>query len=253
MKHTYGWIKQPEDSRDHKYSESKFCKAMELPKLTDLREVDSEILDQSTLGSCTANGIGGAINFIQKGSSPISSFMASRLFIYFNERSAEGTIDQDSGANIRDGISSVVNQGICSENLWPYDVSQFAVVPSQEAYDAALKDVVTNYLSLDSATDIKNCLASGFPVVFGITVFASFESPEVATSGIIPVPAQNEEILGGHCMKIVGYDDDNQWWIVANSWGTSWGKSGYCFLPYEYMAKEGSDFWTIRKDTGETA
>lgn len=245
MNYKYGWKKQPEDSRDRKYSDSKFFKVMELPKSEDLRNVDSIILDQGQLGSCTGNGIVGLINFIQK------PFLGSRLFIYYNEREMEGTVDEDSGANIRDGISSVVKQGVCSEDMVPYDISQFTTKPSQEAYDAALKDVVTDYLALNGLAEIKNCLASGFPVVFGTEVYESFESPEVAQSGIIPMPAENEQLLGGHCMKIVGYDDEKSVFIVANSWGNSWGQSGYCEIPYAYIEKYASDFWTIRKDSGE--
>lgn len=241
----YGWIKNKPDSRDRKYSDSKFFKVMELPRAEDLRSVDSAILDQGQLGSCTGNGIAGCINFIQK------LFMASRLFIYFNERTIEGTVDQDSGANIRDGISSVVKQGVCSEDVWPYDINQFTVTPPPEAYDAALKDVVTDYLAINSVAEIKNCLVSGFPVVFGMTVYESFESPDVASSGVVPMPAHHEQELGGHCMKIVGYDDSKSCFIVANSWGTGWGASGYCFIPYAYIEKYASDFWTIRKDTGE--
>ena len=245
MNRKYGWKKQPEDTRDHKYELSKYFKVMELPPLVDLRPVDSPIMDQGELGSCTGNGIAGCINFIQKG------FMASRLFIYYNERVIEGTVDQDAGANIRDGIISVVQQGVCSEEVVPYDISQFAVQPSQEAYAAALKDVVTEYLALNTIADIKNCLAQGFPVVCGITVFESFESAQVATTGIVPMPEESEQILGGHCIKIVGYDDVNQRVICANSWGTGWGEFGYFTLPYAYIQAYGSDFWTIRKDTGE--
>jgi len=240
MNRKYGWLKQREDSRDHKYNVSKFFKVMELPPSVDLRPVDSPILDQGELGSCTGNGIAGCINFIQKG------FFASRLFIYYNERAIEGTTNKDSGANIRDGINSVVKQGACSEDIVPYDISQFTVKPSQEAYDNALKDVVTEYLALEGVEDIKNCLAQGFPVVCGITVFESFESAQVATTGIVPIPEPSEQELGGHCVKIVGYDDSNQRFIVANSWGTGWGEFGYFTIPYAYIEKYGSDFWTIR-------
>lgn len=245
MKHKYGWLKQKPDSRDRKFSDSKYFKVMELPESVDFRSVDSPVLDQGQLGSCTANGIAGCINFIQKG------FSASRLFIYYNERAIEGTIDQDSGANIRDGISSVVNQGICSEDIVPYDISQFTVKPSDGAYAMALKDVVTEYLALNTLIDMKNCLASGFVFTFGIDVYESFESEEVAATGIVPMPKEGEQLLGGHCVKAVGYDNKLKHFICVNSWGNSWGASGYFFLPYAYMEKYGSDAWNIQKDTGE--
>jgi C1A family cysteine protease len=241
----YGWKKNPDGLVLPKYSESKFFKVMELPSSVDLRSSDSPILDQGQLGSCTANGIGGCINFIQRG------FMASRLFIYFNERLSEGTIGDDAGANIADGITSVQTQGVCDESIWPYDISQFTTPPPASAYEVALKDIVTDYLSCSTVLEIKNCLASGFPVVFGMTVFASFESEETASTGVVPMPAEGEEQLGGHCMKIVGYDDANARVIVANSWGTGWGDKGYCYIPYAFIDAYASDFGTIRRDTGE--
>ena len=48
-------------------------------------------------------------------------------------------------------------------------------------------------------------------------------------------------------MKIVGYDDTKSWFIVANSWGKGWGDKGYCYIPYEFMQENGSDYWTIRQ------
>ena len=222
---------------------------MELAPLVDLRGVDSVILDQSQLGSCTGNGIAGCINFLHKS----TGTLFSRLFIYYNERAAEGTINQDSGANINDGIASVKNQGVCPEIVWPYDITQFTVKPSDDAYAQALKDLVTDYLQVNSIVEVKTCLAAGFPVVFGINIFESFEDTHVASSGHVPVPQSNEQCIGGHCMKIVGYDDVNQWFIVANSWGTYWGDKGYCYIPYQYVSTDGSDFATIRKDTGEVS
>ena len=239
-KHSYGWKPQLKDSRDKKYSDSKYFKVLHLPSSVDLRNVDSPILDQGQLGSCTGNGIAGCINFLIKQ-------LVSRLFIYYNERWIEHTIDQDAGANIRDGIKSVVKWGVPLEALWPYVISMFTIKPSANAYKAAKLDQVIEYVALNSITEIKNCLAEGFPVVFGTTLYESFESPDVASTGIVPEPQADESVIGGHCMKIVGYDDVKQRFIVANSWNTSWGDLGYCYIKYSYIEANASDFWTIRK------
>jgi C1A family cysteine protease len=67
---------------------------------------------------------------------------------------------------------------------------------------------------------MQGCLASGYPFVFGFTVYESFESDTVAQTGIVPMPAQGEQVLGGHCVVAVGYDDTQRRFIVRNSWGT---------------------------------
>ena len=94
----------------------------------------------------------------------------------------------------------------------------------------------------------KGCLASGYPFVFGFSVYASFESAAVATTGHAPMPKPKEALLGGHAVGAVGYDDAKQWFIARNSWGPKWGLAGYFTLPYEYLLDENlsDDFWTIR-------
>lgn len=240
-KYKYGW----RPSKPHSAKKYSVCHTTmpTLPPLVDLRPVDCPIYDQTTLGSCTANGTGAAIQFIQKNLTP------SRLYIYWNERNIEGTVNQDAGGEIHDAIQSVVKYGVCSENLWPYDVNQFAVKPPQACYDAAKLDFVTDYFELETLEDIKQCLSAGFPVVFGITLYESFESDDVARTGLVPIPKPWEEVIGGHCMEIVGYDENKQIFIVRNSWGKSWAVDGYCYVPYQMIQDFASDFWTIRKDS----
>jgi C1A family cysteine protease len=91
-------------------------------------------------------------------------------------------------------------------------------------------------------------LASGYPFVFGFSVYQSFESPQVAKTGHVPMPAPTEKQIGGHAVVAVGYDDSNQWFLVRNSWGASWGMKGYFSIPYSYLTDNNlsDDFWTIR-------
>jgi len=220
-----------------------------LPSSADLRPHCPPVYDQGQLGSCTANAIAGALQFdeIKEHKNGLST--PSRLFIYYNERVIEGTVTSDSGAQLRDGVKTVAKQGICPEKVWPYDISKFAVKPPTLAYKDAAKDKATNYLRLSQAANqLKGCLASGYPFVFGFTVYESFESADVSKTGIVPMPSPNEAVLGGHAVCAVGYDDAQQRFIVRNSWGTEWGMKGYCTMPYTYLLDPNlaSDFWTIR-------
>jgi len=94
---------------------------------------------------------------------------------------------------------------------------------------------------------MKACLAAGNPFVFGFTVYDSFETQEVANTGVVPMPGRNESVLGGHAVTCVGYDDSTQRFIVRNSWGTSWGQAGYFTMPYAYLLDDNlsDDFWVI--------
>ena len=200
------------------------------------------------LGSCTANAIGGAIEF-DRLKQNLADFVPSRLFIYYNERVIEGTVASDSGAMIRDGIKSVASQGACPEPEWPYDISKFAERPSAEAYrDAALDRAVSYQGLVQDLNQMRGCLATGYPFIFGFTVYESFESESVARTGHAPMPAPTERAVGGHAVMAVGYDDQGQTFLCRNSWGTGWGMSGYFTLPYTYLIQAGlaSDLWTIR-------
>ena len=244
----YGWIRDLPDHRDFMYSVP-VATLQALPSSVDLRPHCPPVYDQGQLGSCTANAIAGALQFDEIKEHKNGHSTPSRLFIYYNERVIEGTVTSDSGAQLRDGVKTVAKQGICPERVWPYSISKFAVKPSALAYKDATKDKATNYLRLTQvAHQLKGCLASGYPFVFGFTVYDSFESPDVAKSGIVPMPSPSEAVLGGHAVCAVGYNDAQQRFIVRNSWGTGWGMEGYCTMPYTYLLDPNlaSDFWTVR-------
>jgi C1A family cysteine protease len=171
------------------------------------------------------------------------------LFIYYNERALEGTVKSDAGATIRDGIKTLKNLGVCSEQRWPYIISKFSVKPGAACYKEALNRQITSYHRILTLDDMRACLADGFPFVFGFTVYESFESQEVARTGTVQMPQTNERSLGGHAVLAVGYDDIQKRFIVRNSWGTGWGQKGYFTLPYGYLENRNlaDDLWTIRR------
>jgi C1A family cysteine protease len=244
----YGWIPDLPDHRDQLYAAPVEAAGV-LPASVDLRAQCPPVYDQGQLGSCTANAIAGAIQFDQMKQKLAQIFTPARLFIYYNERAIEHTVASDSGAQIRDGIKSVAKQGDCPETEWPYVIAKFKTKPPKNCYADALKYKAVLYQRLTPVlSQLKGCLASGYPFVFGFTVYESFESPQVAKSGHASLPISGEQSIGGHAVMCVGYDDAKQWFIVRNSWGPKWGMKGYFTLPYSYLisANLASDFWTIR-------
>lgn len=248
----YGWKPDLPDYRDMQYAAPRAPKG--IPPKVDLRKLCPPVYDQDQLGSCTANAIGAAFQFNQM-KEGLKGFIPSRLFIYYNERDMEGTVNQDSGAAIRDGIKSVNNLGVCPETMWPYDGSEYppnphlTVKPSAKCYTEAKKHTAVQYARVPrTESQMKGCLASGYPFVYGFTVYESFEGSEVAKTGVVPMPKPKEEVVGGHAVLAVGYDDTTRRFIVRNSWNTTWGIKGYFTMPYGYLmdGNLSDDFWTIR-------
>ena len=244
---SYGWLPDLPDHRDLTYT-APAAILSKLPKKVDLRQNCPPVYDQGQLGSCTANAIGGAFEFeLMKQKAP--DFIPSRLFIYYNERVIENTVNSDSGAQIRDGVKSVNKKGVCPEDMWPYNISEFTQKPHSVCYTDALKHQVLSYQRVvTDANHMKGCLAEGYPFIFGFTVYESFESSQVAQTGVVNMPHKKEKVLGGHAVLAVGYDDISKRFIVHNSWGVNWGQSGYFTIPYDYLTNPNlaDDFWTIR-------
>lgn len=242
----YHWVRDQEDHRDHMFAP----KLVTLPTSVDLRANCSTIEDQGNLGSCTGNAIAGIIEYLSRRAKKNTD--VSRLFIYYEERVLEGTVNYDNGAFIRDGIKVANKKGVPTESLWPYNINRFAVRPSQSAYVNAGTRKAVAYQRCANFAAVKAAIAQGYPVVVGFDVYASFESDAVAATGIMPYPNKTTEtLLGGHAVALVGYNDSTQRFIARNSWGTSWGDRGYFYMPYQVIQDTtmSDDFWIITSIT----
>lgn len=242
--HSYGWMPDLPDQRDFFYKTIR--PVIKLPAKVDLRNKCSDIENQGQLGSCTANALAGNLEYLDKNDDN-QYIDASRLFIYYNERLIQHTVKSDSGATLRAGIKTLAKQGVCDEKLWPYKIEKFAVRPSKDCYETALNRRIVSYHRLQTLDEMLLCLADGFPFIFGFSVYESFESPEVARTGIMPMPKPEERVLGGHAVMAVGYNQKSKTLLVRNSWGTGWGQKGYFTMPFDFAKSSARDFWTIRK------
>lgn len=241
----YGYVPDLPDQRDFKFLRT----VGDLPNSVDLRGACPPVYNQGQLGSCTANAIGGAIEF-DRMKQGLRDWPPSRLFIYYNERAMEGTIREDAGAMIRDGIKSVNKLGAPPESLWPYYIGKFARKPTARAYRAARAHRSLRYERVEQAWELLTAALAlnELPVVFGFTVYESFESQTVAKSGIVRMPTTREQVVGGHAVCAVGYDNTKNVAICRNSWDVDWGMKGYFTLPREYITSFdlAADFWQIQ-------
>lgn len=242
----FGWVRDFPDNRDLLYS---IEKPIQLPEFINLRDKCPPVFNQYQLGSCTANAVANAHLFCQMKQPGGLNITPSRLFIYYNAREVRGWEKYDSGSAIRDAVKMVSKKGTCSEDEWPYIVEKFTKKPNKLCYVKGKEYQVLKYYSVpQTLRGMQQCLATGFPIVFGFTIFENFMSDYVAKTGDALLPSNDEKSYGGHAVLCVGYDNDSKRFLVMNSWGSDWGKEGYFTLPYDYVLNPNlaADFWTIR-------
>lgn len=239
-----GWVSDQPDFRDYEFA----AKRTPLPKTIrlDLEPAMPSVYDQLKLGSCVSNSVSGSVEFDLR-KQGLADFMPSRLFLYYNGRVMEGTPNQDSGLMVRDGIKVTVKQGLPPESMWPYNIDQFTQPPPGAVYAEALKTLTTSYARV-ARRSLRAALVAGHMIPFGFSVYSSFET--VGKNGIVSMPTEGEQYLGGHSPAICGYDTINGelYYRVRNSWGPKWADKGYCWFPEEYImnTKLSSDFWVIK-------
>jgi len=242
LKKHFGWVPSKPDGRDYAYS----CNFnLFLPPSIDLKYNCPVVYDQLDLGSCTANAVSGLVQFLMI-KYKLKVYRPARLAIYYWARMLDNTIQEDAGTSLRTAVKVLNKIGTPAEWLWPYDIVKFKEQPDKKTIEYASKHKITQYFKVaQDINSMKNCLAAGFPFVFGFNVYESFMTLDVARTGIMPIPAKNEQLLGGHATECVGYTPE--YFIVRNSWGKKWGLKGYFKMPYSLIEdkKFADDFWTF--------
>lgn len=211
----------------------------ELPAVVDTRQHCGPIKNQQSLGSCTGHAFSSAMEWIFRaylGKQPI----LSPLYLYSKELIADGTFPNDNGSDGVTGSGITIADGCCEDALYP-DASLKIVQPTPEQDTNAALYRMGAYHGLTSSQVALSVLGdqTPWPVEIGFTVYDSFESDEVASTGIYN-PANTENVLGGHEVLMVGFDVGDTpklrpsncppAVLIQNSWGKDWGLGGFFWM-----------------------
>ncbi len=242
-------IFQKSDPRDLKYTSY----LTKVPDVVDLTATGSvpPVYDQGQFGTCTANSAGWLLNYLIGRGSGIK-FTASRMFVYANARTLDGTpLTEDTGTTLRSTFKSIDKFRTLDESKYAYSAANLTHKPPNLDYAIALTHKKFVYMSVPQTLHgLQTCLANGFPVSFGVEVYTSFMENACINTGIVPMPdTEKERIEGGHAILLVGYDNADKTFLFLNSWGTEVGlpnKRGFFKIPYDYVLDPqlANDFWT---------
>jgi C1A family cysteine protease len=230
-----GFKKQPEDSRDYQYMPVGGI----LPSKVDLRDKFLSPRNQGNVQNCT--GFASAALFEYRFGQYKEPTYFSTLYPWYFARLLQGWENQNVGVYLRDILKQIYKYGMVYESVMPFK-SNYLRAPTR--VEKAIGGIALMYLSKTSYYTltpalVKDALNKGRPVVFGIRINSSFYGNK---TGIIKDITPNSS---GHAMLCIGYDDEMDYFIVRNSWGSSWGDDGYCYIPQKYFNEQAFDCWTI--------
>lgn len=181
------------------------------------------VRDQAQCGSCWAHGATESLSWRQCIGGVVNS--AISLAPQWLVNCDHGNMGCNGG-QLPNAWSFMSIFGVVEESCKPYkavnqtctDVCDDGSVPKK--YYAAGGQT---FSSADLESIMYDIMTNG-PVE---TAFSVYEDFEEYTGGIYK--HTYGEYLGGHAVMIVGWGEENgtKYWIVQNSWGTSWGEGGF--------------------------
>ncbi len=238
--HRYGYLRDTPDFHD--LGMARLTRAtsykVQLSKV-DLTKFCGPVKDQKDLGACTAFAGTGMREFIHRRYADFEQTkiktppVFSALFLYYKEREMQDSVSDDSGSDGRTSVRAMNQFGVCLESTDPYSTADFRRAPTVAQLAEAERFRAGAYHRIYGVDDMKSCLASQYAFVVGFTVYESFEHKGWT---VMPFPTSGEQILGGHEVLFIGYDDKKEAFKVRNSWGADWGEVGDFWFPYQAAA-----------------
>ena len=212
-----------------------------LPAYVDLRAFCGPVKDQGDEGSCTGHAFSSAIEWINRKYLARQPILSPQFF-YAEELLFDGNFPNDDGSDGLTGCNVAVTKGCCEASAYPYVAGQI-LQPTADQLVNALEYTMGAYHGLTGSAVAMSVLGdpTPWPVPVGFTVYESFESDVVASTGIMPIPAPGEAVLGGHEVLMLGYDAAKRLALIQNSWGDAWGQAGFFWMPFEVLDASDTD------------
>ena len=136
-------------------------------------------------------------------------------------------------------LSDLQGFGILSESDYPYDQDKCQRLPRPDEDKAARSEMVLkNWKVAGDLSRVKDSIASETPALVGLNTRARFDTYTTLSANNVYSQSSSENIVGGHALLIVGYDDNLGAFQVMNSYGSSWGYQGFAWISYDTINQD---------------
>jgi len=183
------------------------------------------IKNQGQCGSCWS--------FSTTGSTEGAHFLANGNLVALSEQNLMDCSHSYGNNGCNGGLMDdafkyiIANKGIDTESSYPYQTATTYDCQYKAANSGA---TISSYKDVTSGSETAlQTAANARPV--SVAIDASHNSFQLYSSGVYYEPACSTSSLD-HGVLVVGYgvDGASDYWIVKNSWGTSWGQAGYIWM-----------------------
>ncbi|HEY1349272.1 MAG TPA: C1 family peptidase [Ktedonobacteraceae bacterium] len=201
------------------------------------------VRDQGDCGSCVAFATVASIEAMARieDRNPNLMIDLSEAQLFYCIAANEGCTC-DSGWSIAAACEAVQKIGLICEESYPYVAGNQSqpCPPGALNWQQQPNVQIVSWHSIQSISEMKMWVAAHGPLTVGFSVYEDFIS---YASGIYHHVHGN--LLGGHAVSIVGYDDTQRCWICKNSWGSGWGEQGFFRIAYGQCGID-AEAWAIQ-------
>ena len=241
---TFGLKKFKPDPHDKILCFKTQCTQVDFPTSFTLKDRVKQVYDQMTLNSCSANAAANFLSLSDK--DDMMKCSISRLYMYFCTRMVDNQINyksiipvEDQGATLKSVFTALSQYHYVDEIKYPYEIEKCDSIPPSTIFTESItinKCPFTSYRQINQTKcSIKYALyMMQTPILFGMMVYSNFMRL-TKENDILTLPTPQDELLGGHAVCCVSFDDQSETFEILNSHGSDFANGGYFRMKYEYM------------------
>jgi hypothetical protein len=162
-------------------------------------------------------------------------------------------VDCQEGLNMRTAMNFLYEKGVKRWAMMPYLDCRHEWESKEWSFVQyyAQPFALVNYSLVESMADAKVLIGNGYPVVIGVSmgksIYSNTEVNGTVGSDGLWTPKANEELVGGHALTLIGYDDYKFGgaFKVMNSWGSKYGDNGFIWIRYKDYPVVVKEAWVM--------